>query len=36
MLAYDIYYVDIITVVYKMSLFCPHNAQQNQKNKPEK
>ena len=25
-LAYEIYYVDIITFVYKMSLFCPHNA----------
>ena len=27
MLAYDIYYMDIITFVYKMSLFCPHNEQ---------
>ena len=27
MLAYDIYYMDLITFVYKMSLFCPHNEQ---------
>ena len=27
MLAYDIYYVDIINFVYKMSSFCPHNEQ---------
>ena len=26
MLAYKIYYVDIITFVYKISLFHPHNA----------
>ena len=27
MLAYGIYYVDIITFVYKICLFCLHNAQ---------
>ena len=29
MLAFEIYYVDIITFVYKMSLFHPHNAQEH-------